>query len=148
MSILDSNITDNIIRKVINVLQEKCRAKNWASRNSIIKWILLWRLPVQNHSKPFITEKRRNKAKYLTWNFIRLKFVKETSMVNLVESLGYIKCYTARVAQDLLTAPAILSDTNVKICSWLRRPKPILKIRKKRHISLSRNITYWNGDKL
>ena len=27
---IDSNITDNIIRKVINVLQEKCRAKNGA----------------------------------------------------------------------------------------------------------------------
>ena len=42
----------------------------------------MWRLSIQNHSKSPITEKRRNKAKYLTWNSIRLKFVKKTSMPN------------------------------------------------------------------
>ena len=33
----DSNITDNIIRKVINVQQKKCRTKNRALRNSSIR---------------------------------------------------------------------------------------------------------------
>ena len=61
--------------------------------NSSIHWIFLWRLPIQNHWKPFITEKRRNKAKYPTWNSVSLKSVKETSMSNSVKSLGYIKCY-------------------------------------------------------
>ena len=65
----DSNITDNIIRKVINVLQEKCRTKNEALWNFNINWILKiedWRLPIENQSMPSLTEKRRNKAKYLT----------------------------------------------------------------------------------
>ena len=45
-------------------------------RNSRINWIFLWRLPIQNHSKLCITEKKRSKAKYLTWNSIRPKFLK------------------------------------------------------------------------
>ena len=35
-------------------------------RTPALTGYFLWRLPIQNHSKPFITEKRRNKAKYLT----------------------------------------------------------------------------------
>ena len=58
-----------------------------------------------------ITEKRRNKANDLTWNSIRLKFVKGTSKADLVKSLGYIKCNSWRVAWDLPKALAILSDT-------------------------------------
>ena len=38
---VDSNITDNIIKKVINVEQEKCRNKNKASRQSCISRIFL-----------------------------------------------------------------------------------------------------------
>ena len=61
-------------------------------RNSSINWIFLWRLLIQNYSKLSITEKRRNKAKYLTWNFIRLKaclhyfslFLKDKSISSLV----------------------------------------------------------------
>ena len=34
---------------------------------SSINWILLWRLPIQNHTKLSVTEKRINGAKYLTW---------------------------------------------------------------------------------
>ena len=60
-----------------------------------------------------ITEKRRNKANDLTWNSIRLKFVKKTSMADLVKSLGYIKCNSWGVAPDLPKALAILSDTAV-----------------------------------
>ena len=54
-------------------------------------WIFLWKHPIQNHPKLSITEKRRNKAKYLTWNSLRIKFVKKISMSNPVESLD-IKC--------------------------------------------------------
>ena len=64
-------------------------------RNSSMKWIFLWGLPIKNHFKPSTTEKRRNKAKYLTWNSIWLKFVKKTSMPNTVKSIGYIKCYSS-----------------------------------------------------
>ena len=45
-----------------------------------IPWIFFWRFPIQNHPKPPITEKRRNKAKYLARNFVRLKFAKKTSI--------------------------------------------------------------------
>ena len=58
---IDSNITDNIIRKVINVQQEKRTTKNGTLRNSNINWIFLRRLPIQNHLKSSITKKRRNK---------------------------------------------------------------------------------------
>ena len=63
---IDSNITDKIIRKIINVQQEKCRTKNGILRNSSINWLFLGRLPTQNHLKQSITEKRRNKTIYLT----------------------------------------------------------------------------------
>ena len=70
---------------------EKCRTENGALRNSSINWIFLGRLLIQNHLKSFITEKRWNKTKYLTWNSIRHKVVKKSNMPNPVESLGYIK---------------------------------------------------------
>ena len=38
-----------------------------------------------------ITEKRRNMTKYLTWNSIRLKFLKKTC----VKKLGYIKFHSS-----------------------------------------------------
>ena len=73
-------------------------------------WIFLWRLPIQNYSKLSITENRRNKAKYLTWNSIRFKFVKNTTISNLVECLCWIKCLSSS-SPDLLKALAILSDS-------------------------------------
>ena len=60
-----------------------------------------------------IAEKRRNRAKYLTWTSIRLKFVKKTRMPNPVKGLGYIKCHSS-VAPVLLKALAILWDTTVR----------------------------------
>ena len=50
-----------------------------------------------SHSKPpevIYYLKRRNKTKYMTWNFTRLKSVKKTSMPNPVIGLEYIKCYS------------------------------------------------------
>ena len=44
-------------------------------------------LPIQNHPKLPITEKRRNSTKYLTWNSRGPKFVKKTSMPISVEGL-------------------------------------------------------------
>ena len=71
------------------------------------------RLPIQNHSKPCITEKRRNKAKYLTWNYIRFKYAKKTPACQTLSRSLDISNLTARVASDLLKAPAVLSDTTV-----------------------------------
>ena len=48
-----------------------------------------------SHPEPPEAEKRRNKAKYLIRNSIRLKFVKKTRLPNYVKNLGYIKCYSS-----------------------------------------------------
>ena len=62
-------------------------------------------------------------AKYLTYNSKRLRFVQNTSMSNSVKSL--ISSATARVAPDLLTFLAILSDTTVRRFAVDREdPKP------------------------
>ena len=104
-----SNITDNIVRKVTDVQQKKCRTKKGPLGNTSISRIFLERLSIQNHSKPSFTKKRRNKAKYMTRNSIRLKFVKMTSMLKALD----ISIAIARVAPDLLKAPVVLSDTTV-----------------------------------
>ena len=85
-----------------------------------------------------IAEKRQNKATYLTQIFIRLKFMKKTSMPNSIKSFVYIYIYilyylyilyyiyiyiyvyiyiysaTAWVVPDLWKALTILPDTSVK----------------------------------
>ena len=91
----------------------------------------MWRLAIQNHLKPSINEKRRNKAKYLTWNSIRLKFVKKTSMPHPVKSLGYIKCHSSSSPRPVKSPSNSIRYNCEKICSWSRRPKTILEIRKK-----------------
>ena len=93
--------------------------------------MFLWRLPNQNHLKCSITEKRRNKTKYLTWNSIRLKFVKKTSMPNPVKSLGYIKCYSLSDPRSAKSPSNPIRYNCKKICRWSPRPKTILAIRKK-----------------
>ena len=82
------------------------------SKTSKVLNMLLWRFPIENHSKLYITEKRQNKVNYLTWNFIRLKFVKKTSMPNLAESLGYIKFTSSRpVKSPDLLKPKMIEKT-------------------------------------
>ena len=92
-------------------------------------------LSIQNLSKLSITEKRRNKAKYLTWNSIRLKFVKKTSMPNPVKSLGYIKCHSSSSPRPVESPSNSIRYNCEKICSWSGRPKTILEIRKKAYSS-------------
>ena len=72
-------------------------------RNSSINWIFLRRFTIHSHSKLSITNKRRNKAEYPTWNSIRLGLVEKTSMPHPIESFEHIHT-TARVAPDLLRA--------------------------------------------
>ena len=92
-------------------------------------------LPIQNYLKLHITEKRRNYVKYLTWNSVRLKFVKKTSMSNSVESLGYIKCYSSS-SPRLFKSPSNSIIYNCqKICSWSRIPKTIMEIKKRPQFS-------------
>ena len=87
-------------------MQDQEWSLNW---NSSIYWIFLWELPIQNDLHLSTTEKGRNKVKYLTWNSIRLKSVRKTSMPNP-------KSWStpAWVAPDLLRALAILADITVK----------------------------------
>ena len=90
---------------------------------------------IQNHSKPSITEKRRNRAKYLTWNSTRLKFVKKTSLPNPVECLGYIKCRSSSGPRTIKHPSNSIRYNYKSICSWSRRPETILEIRKRPHFS-------------
>ena len=57
--------------------------------------MFFWRLPIKNHSKTPVTERRRNKAKNLTQNFIRPKFGKTSITANPVKSLRYVTCYSS-----------------------------------------------------
>ena len=92
----DSNITDNITKRSLMYSRKSVGPRmDPQVTEGLSNWIFLWRLPIQNHLKLSVTEKRRNKARYLTWNFIRHKFGKKNSMPNPVRSLGYIKCYSS-----------------------------------------------------
>ena len=100
-------------------------------RNSSINWIFLLKLSIQNHPKLSITEKRRSKTKYLTWNSIRCKFVKKMNMPNPVKSLGYIKCYSCGNPRPVKSPRNSIRYNCQKIFCLMRRPKTILEIRKK-----------------
>ena len=61
--------------------------------------------------------------------------MKKTSMPNPAESLVYIKCNSSS-SPRLIKSPSISIRYNCqKICSWSRRPKIILEIRKKARFS-------------
>ena len=67
----------------------------------------------------------------MTWSSIRPKFVKKTRMLNPVESLGYIKCYSLNSPRPIKSPINSITYNCQKICSWSRRPKP-----------------YWKSDKM
>ena len=92
--------------------------------------------------KPPITEKRRNKVKYLTWNFIRQKFMKTTSMPNSVESPVYMKCYSSSSPWPVKSPSNSIRHDCQNICSWSRWPKTILEIRKSPNFSRWSTILY------
>ena len=115
--------------------------------NLITLVLLMWKL-MENHLlryledlpsrttwKPSITEKRGNKAKYLTWHSISPKFEKKTNMPNPIKSLEYIKWYNSSSHRPVKSPSNSIRYNCNKICSWLRRPKTILEIRKKTHFS-------------
>ena len=100
-----------------------CRTNNGTLSSSNINW----RLSIQNHLKPSITAKRRNNAKHLTWNSIRLKFMK-ISIPDPVKSLGYMKCCSLSSSRRIKSSSNSISYNCHKVCSWSRRPKTILEI--------------------
>ena len=82
-----------------------------------------------------LTEKRRNKSKYLTRNFIRFKFEKMTSMPNTVKNLGSIKCHSSSSPKPV-NALGILSDTTVRQSAVDQQVlKPYWKSEKRTHFS-------------
>ena len=85
----------------------------------------------QNQSKPSISKEWRNKAKYLTWNFIRRDFVQKTRMPQHVKNLGQIKYYSSSSPWPVTSPSNSIRYNYQKICSWSRRRKIILEIRKK-----------------
>ena len=89
------------------------------------------RFPIHNHSKSSITEKRWNKANYLTQNSTRLKFFKKTTMQNSFKILGYIKCYGSISPKPVKNLSNSIRYYCQNIYSWSRRTETILEMRKK-----------------
>ena len=56
-------------------------------------------------------------SKYLTRNSMRLKFVKKTSIPNLVEILEYIKCYSLGSTRPIKNSSSSIRYNCQKICS-------------------------------
>ena len=91
-----------------------------------MNWIFLRRIPIQKLS---ITEKRQNKAKYLTPNSIR------PACQTLLKALN-ISSASAQVVSDLLKALAIQSDTSVRRSAIDREDlKLYWKSEKRSHVS-------------
>ena len=103
----------------------------------------MWRLSIQNPSKPSVTDKKRNMVKYLTWNSIRLTLVKKTSIPNYVKSLGYIKCHSWSSHRTVKSPSNSIRYNCENLYSWSRRPKTIPEIGKKGHISLGNQQSYY-----
>ena len=102
------------------------------SRESVRpRMMFLQRLSIQNHSKLYITMKKRKNIKCLTWNSISLKFVKKTGILNLDKSLGCIKCYSPNSPRSIKSPNNSIRYNCHKICSWQKRPETILEIWKK-----------------
>ena len=71
---------------------------------------------------------KQNKTKYLTWNLIRLMFVKKTSMWNCQKP--YIMCYSSIIPRTMKSLSNFIRKNCQKICSWSSRPEPKMEIRK------------------
>ena len=79
---------------------------------------------------------RKEKMRPNIWPEIPwLKFVKR-SIPNPAKSLGYIECYSWSSPRNVKSPSNSIRYHCQKICSWSRRPKTTLEIRKKSHSSL------------
>ena len=99
-------------------------------RNSTIIWIFLQRIPIQNHSKLPIAEELDEIRQTSNWNLIRLELVNKARMLNPMTILGHIKCYSLNSPRPNEIPSNSIRNNWQKICSWLRRPETIPKIRK------------------
>ena len=71
---------------------------------------------------PLLLTKRRNKARHLIRDSVRLQFLKYSSLLSSFKSLIYIKCSSSPIK-----AQAILSDTTVRTSSVDHSPGPDFK---------------------
>ena len=96
------------------------RLLNTKSFYHSLNWILLWRLPIENHLKLSITEGRWNKVKCHTRNFIRHEFVKKTSMPNSIRTIRYIRYYTLSSPRPFQSILIIKSQyiSTPRIINW------------------------------
>ena len=72
-------------------------------------------------------EKRPNA---LIKNSIRVEFVKNINTSHPVQSLGYIKYHNSNKPRPIKNSGNSVRYNCQRICSWLRKPKTMLKIRK------------------
>ena len=72
-------------------------------------------------------EKRPNT---LIKNSIRVEFVKNINTSHPVQSLGYIKYHNSNKPRPIKNSGNSVRYNCQRICSWLRKPKTMLKIRK------------------
>ena len=74
-----------------------------------------------------LLRKDETKPNYLTWNSIRLKFVKKTSLPNPVRSLEYIKYYSSSSPRPIKSPTYSIRYNCNNIYSWSSRSKTILE---------------------
>ena len=84
--------------------------------------ILLQKLSIQNNFKQSIAEKWKTMAKNLTWNSIRLAFVKKTCMPNPIKSFEYITCYNLNNLKPIKIPSNFIRNSCQKISkTWNQR---------------------------
>ena len=85
-------------------------------------------------------EKRPNT---LIKNSIRVEFVKNINTSHPVQSLGYIKYHNSNKPRPIKNSGNSVRYNCQRICSWLRKPKTMLKIRKRGLISQGNQQAYY-----
>ena len=105
----------------------------------------------QNRPKLSVTETRRNKAKYPTWNSTRFEFAKKIRMPNLAKTLGYIKWCSWSSPRPIVNPRNSISTTVRRSAVDLENLKPYRISEKRPHLSrwstmlltvCSYNVTY------
>ena len=126
---IDGNITDSIIRKVINVYRRSVgpRMESWGI--PALTGYSCEDLPSKTTQNHLLLRKEEIRSNI--WPDLRLRFLKKAGMLNSVESLGYIKCYSSSIPRPVKSPGNSIRYNCKKICSWSRRPKTIPEIRKK-----------------
>ena len=122
--------------------------KNGSLRDSSINWISLWGPTIQNQSKTPVNESKWNKVKYLSWNSVRPKFVKTTSMPNPIKSLRYMKqcykkCYILSSPRYILSLSDSIRNNCQIICLLIEKTRKRTGNQRKGKISRGDQPAYY-----